>query len=112
MNSKEQLLTKVERLAEALESVEKLSKYYGVSQDKALTSFQENIIEIDYIYNYLGELAGAEITMTTMTYGDPMIWIDTRHTKVIGAWDGDRIERGYIEGAWIDEMIKDLSPKV
>jgi hypothetical protein len=109
MNSKEQLLTKVERLAEALESVEKLSKYYGVSQDKALTSFQENIIEIDYIYNYLGELAGAEITMT---YGDPMIWIDTRHTKVIGAWDGDRIERGYIEGAWIDEMIKDLSPKV
>lgn len=111
MNSKDQLLDNVLRLADALESVEKLGEYFDVPSEDAINTMIENMLDIDYIYNSEGELRGFEIIMT---YGGPTIWIETRYNKrynkIVGVWGSDRFERSYIDGIGLDELVEDMSP--
>lgn len=107
MTSKEQLLNSVLGLADALSSVDKLAEYYSVNQDEAINSFIESVLDINYIHNYLGELIGAEITMTC---GGPTVWIETRYSKIVGTWGSDRFERSYIDGVGLDQLVEDMSP--
>lgn len=107
MNSKDQLLDSVLRLAEALSSLERLAEYEETPQDEALNTFIESILDIDFIYNSEGRFIGAEITMTS---GGPTIWIETRYSKVVGAWGSDRFERSYIDGLGLQELCEDMSP--
>jgi len=107
MNSKEQLLDSVLKLSEALSSPEKLGEYYGVSQDEAMNSFEGSVLDINYIHNYMGELIGAELTMTC---GGPTIWIETRYNKVIGTWGSDRFERNYTDGVGLDDLVEYMAP--
>ena len=107
MTSKDELLNSVLGLADALSSVDKLAEHYSVSQDEAINSFQDSILDINYIHNYMGELIGAEITMTC---GGPTVWIETRYNKVIGTWGSDRFERNYTDGVGLDELVEDMSP--
>lgn len=106
MNSEEQLLNSVLRLADALSSVDKLAEYYSVSQDEAINSFIESVLDINYIYNSRGELLGAEIVITC---GGPKIWIETRYSKVVGVWGSDRFERRYEDGVGLEDMIREMS---
>jgi hypothetical protein len=84
MNSKEQLLSCVLHLADALSSFEKLAEYYQ-----------------------RGDFKGAEITITC---GGPSIWIDTKYKQVNGVWGSDRIERSYEDGIGLGELVEEVSP--
>jgi hypothetical protein len=105
MNSKEQLLDSVLKLSEALSSPEKLGEYYGVSQDEAINSFIDSVLDIVILHNSDGTLLGLEIMMTC---GGPTIWIETRYNKVVGTWGSDRFERNYTDGLILDELFEDI----
>jgi hypothetical protein len=105
MTSKDQLLDSVLRLADALSSVDKLGEYYGVSQDEAINSFIESVLDIVILHNSDGTLLGLEIMMTC---GGPTLWIETRYNKVIGTWGSDRFERNYTDGLSLDELFEDI----
>ena len=107
MTSKEQLLNSVLRLSDALESVDKLGEYFEVPSEDAINTLIEDMLDMDYIYNSRGELLGAEIMMTC---GGPTLWIETRYNKVVGTWGNDRVERSYIDGVNLDELVEDMSP--
>lgn len=106
MNSEEQLLNSVLRLADALSSLDKLAEYEETQQDEAFEQFCEGFLDIEYIYNSRGELLGAEIVITC---GGPKIWIETRYSKVVGAWGSDRFERSYEDGVGLEDMIREMS---
>ena len=105
MNSKEQLLDSVLKLSEALSSPEKLGEYYGVSQDEAINSFIDSVLDIVILHNSDGTLLGLEIMMTC---GGPTLWIETRYSKVVGVWGSDRFERNYTDGLSLDELFEDI----
>ena len=107
MTSKDHLLSSVLRLADALESVDKLGEYFEVPTDDAINTLLESVLDVDYIYNSRGELLGAEITMTC---GGPNVWIETRYSKIVGTWGSDRFERSYEDGVGLDELFEDMSP--
>jgi hypothetical protein len=107
MTSKDQLLNSVLGLADALSSVDKLAEYYSVSQDEAINSFIESVLDIVILHNSDGTLLGLEIMMTC---GGPTLWIETRYNKVIGTWGSDRFERSYEDGVGLDELVEDMSP--
>jgi len=106
MNSKEQLLRGVLRLADALSSLDKLAEYEETQQDEAFEQFCEGFLDIEYTYASSGEFLGAEITVCL---GGPTIWIETRYSKVVGAWGSDRFERRYEDGVGLEDMIREMS---
>ena len=107
MNSKEQLLDSVLRLAEALSSLEKLAEYEETPQDEAFEQFCYGLMDIEYTYDSSGEFLGAEITICL---GGPTIWIETRYSKIVGVWGSDRFERSYDDGIGLEDMIEEMSP--
>lgn len=107
MNSKEQLLDSVLRLAEALSSLEKLAEYEDTPQGEAFDQFCDSFLDIEYSYNSGGELLGAEITICL---GGPTIWIETRDCTIVGVWGSDRYARSYDDGIGLEERIRDMAP--
>ena len=107
MNSKEQLLDSVLRLAEALSSLEKLAEYEDTPQDEAFDRFSEGFLDVEYTYDSGGEFLGAEITICL---GGPTIWIETRYSNIVGVWGSDRFERSYQDGIGLEDMIQEMSP--
>ena len=107
MNSKEQLLDSVLRLAEALSSLEKLAEYEETPQDEAFEQFCYGLMDTEYTYDSSGDFLGAEITVCL---GGPTISIETRYSKVVGVWGSDRFERSYEDGIGLEDMIQEMSP--
>lgn len=107
MNSKEQLLSSVLRLAEALSSLEKLAEYEETPKDEALDQFLDRFLDIEYTYSSGGEFLGAKITVCL---GGPTIWIETRYSKIVGVWGSDRFERSYEDGIGLEDMFREMSP--
>ena len=107
MDSKEQLLDSVLRLAEALSSLEKLAEYEETSQGEAFEQFCYGLMDIEYTYDSGGEFLGAEITACL---GGPTIWIETRYSNIVGVWGSDRFESPYNDGIGLEDMIKEMSP--
>ena len=107
MDSKEQLLDSVLRLAEALSSLEKLAEYEETPLDEAFDQFCEGFLDIEYTHSSGGEFLGAEITICL---GGPTIWIETRYSNIVGVWGSDRFERSYDDGIGLEDMIEEMSP--
>ena len=107
MNSKQQLLNSVLRLAEALSNLENLAEYEETTLDEAFGQFCDSFLDIEYNYSSGGEFLGAEVTVCL---GGPTIWIETRYSKVVGVWGSDRFERSYEDGIGLENMIEEMSP--
>lgn len=114
MNTDQELLDRVNHLADALQNYESLGAYFSpVMNDRASlecdarATLEEAILEIDYIYNANGELLGG---LVLFCYGGPTISVNTRRRIIKGTWGTSKYHRPYKDGVGLDELVMDSAP--